>query len=82
MINLFANMESLDRQERCDASDIESVDHAQLKLAASSTAATGSPAVLLQKQDPFGDESNALIKYKTMAWWCVMKESLDKTARY
>lgn len=23
----------------------------------------------LDKQDPFGDESDAAMKYKTMAWW-------------
>lgn len=29
----------------------------------------GSAAVLPDEEDPFGDESDAQVKYKTMTWW-------------
>lgn len=29
----------------------------------------GAPATLSDGEDPFGDESDAQVKYKTLAWW-------------
>lgn len=39
------------------------------ELAASQEGKVQSAADSPQEQDPFGDESRAEVKYKTMVWW-------------
>lgn len=47
--------------------DLQSLSFVKPKL--DSDKESASPKPELEEQDPFGDESQAGVKYKTMAWW-------------
>lgn len=46
-----------------------SVAPTELESGVSDDKEAGPPAVSPGKEDPFGDESDAQVKYKTMTWW-------------
>ncbi len=46
-----------------------SVALTELELSVSDDKEAGPPAVSPGKEDPFGDERDAQVKYKTMTWW-------------
>jgi len=45
------------------------VDHAENEMSASTDKEPGTQTSSQEKQDPFGGESDAGVKYKTMSWW-------------
>lgn len=61
----YSSMKEQDRKLDCDFPD----GLAEHELSVSDDKVAELPAASSEKQDPFGDESDAGVKYKTLAWW-------------
>lgn len=61
----YSSMKQQDRKLDCDFPD----GLAEHELSVSDDKVAELPAASSEKQDPFGDESDAGVKYKTLAWW-------------
>ncbi|KAJ5160632.1 uncharacterized protein N7482_007636 [Penicillium canariense] len=60
-------MDPQDHNPRCMPCDAEDLSECQLGVSVEKQAANLAPSP--PAQDPFGDESEVAVKYKTMAWW-------------